>query len=276
MRQWLLQLLKVAPEPTLPPGSQESVRVFRAAENFYRVLLLNWGFKQVSAIVGIVMSLTFLRNISSDWSSTVRYWVQALEWMGVAFYILQLPFSFAMVRLNFELRWYVVTDRSLRIRSGVLRVREMTMTFANIQHIAVHQGPLQRWLGLYNLKVRTAGGGGSGGDGHDDSQNNSVTHIGHFHGVDNAPAIRDLIIERMKQARDAGLGDLDDSTEGSGEAAESDTDMGAFRTALAEVHAETTSLAARLRTPACRLGDDLAPSDRAGQSSADVPPAPKL
>lgn len=243
MRRWLFQWLKVPPEPALPPGSEVSVRMFRAGENYYRLLLLKWVMKQISAIIGIIVSLTFLKNISEDWSAAAQFWVLAAEWAGIAFFILQIPFTFAMVRLDFELRWYVVTDRSLRIRSGVVRIREMTMTFANIQHISVRQGPLQRWLGLYDLKVRTAGGGGSSDDGHDEGENTKLTHIGHFHGVDNAPAIRDLIVERMKQARDAGLGDTDDGEKaGQSASVELGSDLEAFRNALTELRSETANL----------------------------------
>lgn len=237
MRAWLLQLLKVPPEPALPPGSEASARVFRAARNYYRLLVLHWMLKQASAIVGFILSLTFLKNISAAWSPAAQFWVQAAEWLGLVFFVLQLPFTFAMVRLDFQLRWYVVTDRSLRIRSGVVRIREMTMTFANIQHLSVRQGPLQRWLGLYDLTVRTAGGGGAAGEGHDEAQQRSAAHIGHFQGVDNAPAIRDLIVERMKRVRDAGLGDIDDRRSST---ADDPTD--GLRDALAEFRAETARL----------------------------------
>jgi len=117
------------------------------------------------------------------------------------------------------------------------------MTFANIQHLAVHQGPLQRLLGLYDLKVRTAGGGGSELDPHQPRSNSSVTHIGHFHGVDNAPVIRDLILERMKHARDAGLGDTDDAADsGLAHDAGDGERMDEFRSAVAAVRNETAAL----------------------------------
>ena len=250
MRAWLCRILKVPSEPALPPGSRESVQVFRAAENFYRLLLLQWGMKQIGAVVGIIASLAVLRNMSQDWSSQVRFWVQAAEWMGIASFVAQIPFTFLMVRLDYELRWYIVTDRSLRIRSGLFHVREMTMTFANIQHLAVHQGPLQRVLGLYDLKVRTAGGGGAEGDEHQPGSKSSVTHIGHFHGVNNAPAIRDLIIARMKRARDAGLGDTDDieSPDKSPES-ESANGLKSFRAALAELRLETAGIRLALDEP---------------------------
>ena len=64
------------------------------------------------------------------------------------------------MRLDYEQRWYVVTDRSLRLRTGVWSVREMTMSFANLQQITVTQGPLQRLLGLADVRFQSAGGGG--------------------------------------------------------------------------------------------------------------------
>jgi membrane protein YdbS with pleckstrin-like domain len=243
MKAWLCRWLKVPPEPTLPPGSRESAQVFRAALNYYRLLLLRWAGAQVSAVIGIMVSLAFLRGISQGWSEQLRFWVEAAEYAGIAFYVIQVPFTFLMVRLDYELRWYIVTDRSLRIRSGLFHVREMTMTFANIQHLAVHQGPLQRLLGLYDLKVRTAGGGGAEPDPHQQGSNSSATHIGHFHGVDNAPVIRDLILERMKRAHDAGLGDTDDVADsGLAHAAGEGDGMDEFRSAMAAVRTETEAL----------------------------------
>jgi membrane protein YdbS with pleckstrin-like domain len=243
MRALLYRLLKVPPEPALPPGSRESVQVFRAGKNYYRLLLARWGIKQVSAVFGIAVSLVFLAHVGQTWSPRIRFWVDAAEWLGVASFLMQIPLTFLMIRLDYELRWYIVTDRSLRIRSGLVHVREMTMTFANIQHLSVHQGPLQRLLGLWDLTVRTAGGGGTEGDGAHHGAVSAVTHIGHFHGVDNAPAIRDLILERMKRARDAGLGDTDD-VEATPRlaAAKAEGDLESFRDALAEVRFETGKL----------------------------------
>ena len=254
MKAWLCRLLKIPPEPALPPGTRESAQVFRAARNFYRLLLLQWGGAQVSAVIGVLVSLSILRGISQNWSEQIRFWVQTAEYVGIAVYFVQIPFTLLKVRLDYEFRWYIVTDRSLRIRSGVFHIREMTMTFANIQHLAVHQGPLQRLLGLYDLRVRTAGGGGSEQDSHHDGSPASVTHIGHFRGVDNAPAIRDLILKRMKQARDAGLGDADDAPDSpappeSGRAAA----LEGFRSAVTEVRAETAALR-RTLTGAGRAG----------------------
>jgi membrane protein YdbS with pleckstrin-like domain len=116
------------------------------------------------------------------------------------------PVTFLVARLEYELRWYLVTDRSLRIRSGIWTVEELTMTFANIQELTIRQGPLQRMLGIADLKVRSAGGGAAQQEG----KTLRETHVGYFHGVDNAPALRDLILAQLRRYRDSGLGDPDE------------------------------------------------------------------
>jgi len=213
IKQPVLAVLKVPPEPVPPRGSPESVRVFRAAPNFFKLLLMKWGLAQLSAVIGIIVWLSWWDTISSDWRPIVRAGFQALEWLGIAGFVLQMPFTLATLRLNYELRWYIVTDRSLRIRSGIWTVREMTMTFANIQQITVRQGPLQRLLGLADLQVTTAGGGGSATatTGHADLGEHESMHVGYFHGVNNAEEIRDLMLERLRRLRDTGLGDPDDA-----------------------------------------------------------------
>lgn len=80
------------------------------------------------------------------------------------------------------------------------------MSFANLQQVEVKQGPLQRLLGLADVRVQSAGGGGA----LDEKHQHDSLHTGVFHSVENATEIRDLILERLRQFRQAGLGDPDD------------------------------------------------------------------
>ena len=134
-----------------------------------------------------------------------------LEFVGVVAYLLQLPVTFALLRLEFDAHWYIVTDRSLRIRTGLITMREATMSFANVQQVTVSENPIQRLLGIADVRVQSAGGG-RGGDEKGEHDNDSM-HTGVFHGVDNASEIRDLILERLRQYRAAGLGDPDEHPE---------------------------------------------------------------
>ena len=209
----VVNALKIPADPEAPAGSRESVRIFRAAPNFYKLCLAKWALTQVGAVLGLVALLVlfhFSDRIFGEGHFHFHLILLMIHLAGAAGLLLVIPFTYVMVRLDYELRWYIVTDRSLRIRSGLVRIREMTMNFANIQQITINQGPLQRWLGIADLEVSTAGGGGDshaepGKHGH-----HEPLHLGYFHGVDNAQEIRDLMLQRLRHFRDAGLGDPDD------------------------------------------------------------------
>lgn len=209
-RAAVLRLFRVPPEPTPPAGDPARVRVFRAAPNFFRYLLVRWLLGQAGALLGLLGGLAFLRTaprwIDQPYVLTILTVVEGLAWLG---YLIQLPFSFALLRLDFDLRWYILSDRSLRIREGILSVREKTMTFANIQNLSIRQGPLQRLLGISDVEVRTAGGGSSEAHGGKKPGEEGM-HVAYFRGVNNAEEIRDTIRERVRLHRDAGLGDPDD------------------------------------------------------------------
>jgi len=213
----MLRLLKVPPEPHLPVGAAGTARVFRASKRYLQLKILNWGVGQVFTLIGLVAALVAINMVGSgklDVLTEVPHRaiiLRVLGWFevfGVIGFLVQLPLSLVPVILDWEMRWYIVTDRSLRIREGVWKVSEMTLTFANVQEVSIRQGPVERLFGIANLRVRTAGGGGKINPQDPQSEEKSG-HIGYFRGVDNAPEIRDLILERLKSLRDAGLGDPD-------------------------------------------------------------------
>jgi hypothetical protein len=132
------------------------------------------------------------------------------EMVGLGVYVLQAIGSALILRLDYEQRWYLVSNRSLRVREGLVRLQERTMTFANVQHVAIKQNPIQRWLGIADVEVRSAGGGGGGKDEHQHGEKHDL-HIAYFRGVSEPERIRDVIRERLKTGGDAGLGDPDDA-----------------------------------------------------------------
>jgi membrane protein YdbS with pleckstrin-like domain len=149
----------------------------------------------------------WLRQIPKQIPEMALPWILLGEFFGLFGFVLQFVWSLVAVWLDYGLRWYMVTDRSLRLRWGVLSIQESTMSFANLQQVTVKQGPLQRLLKLADVEVRSAGGGsGKTEHGEDDSMHRSL-----FHAVDNASEIRDLILSRLQRFRQAGLGDPDDA-----------------------------------------------------------------
>jgi uncharacterized membrane protein YdbT with pleckstrin-like domain len=142
------------------------------------------------------------------------FWpLRIVEGIGVLAFVAQLPISLGAVWLDYGRRWYLVTDRSLRIREGVWTTHERTMSFANVQNLEVRQGPLNRLLGIASLEVRSAGGGSAHSSAKQGGGTGDDLHVAYFRGVDNAAEIRDLILARLRTLRGSGLGDLDEERE---------------------------------------------------------------
>lgn len=239
LRNRVARLLEVPPEPEPPAGAPGSLRRFRAARNYLKYRLVVWGLAQMGALWGLLAGLVFVTQIDSfPWLFTT---LEVLAWVGFVF---QFVVSLTMVFLDWDLRWYLVTDRSLRIREGVAKVTEKTQSFANIQNLSIRRGPLQRLLGIADLEVRTAGGGGGEGQHGSESAGKESLHSAYFRGVDNAEEIRDVILARLRRFRDAGLGDPDELETGGDHGAD---------TAAAGVEAELRAAVEELRAAAREL-----------------------
>lgn len=248
----LLRLLKVPPEPDDPLGAGESLLVFRAAPNYFSYRLILWAIGRLFVLpltIGLpaallVFALTQEGCLVTFLAMTAGF----LLLVGLAW----IPVSYLVLRLDYEVRWYKVTDKSLRIREGVFLVREMTMTFANIQNISITQGPIQGMLGIADLKVQSAGGGGGSKQEQQREALGLSMHTGFFRGVDNAEHIRELMRERLKAARDAGLGDPDAPEPAEAVPVAASLEMG-------DVLAALRSEAAALRVAAERLAQGPTP-----------------
>jgi uncharacterized membrane protein YdbT with pleckstrin-like domain len=238
-RRFCERLLRIPADPEPPPGDEASTRLFRAAPNFYKYLLclallriLLFLFVIVVAVVVPVTIAEFqLAKHGNKWALIL--WIVPAG--AILLLVLLSAFILAVVRLTFEKRWYLVTDRSLRVREGVLSIREMTVNFANIQNISISQGPLQRILGISDLRVDTAGGGGGSKHGEQVSQN---LHTAWFRGIDNANDVRSLIQDRFRHLKDSGLGDHEELTQTRTQG----SDSAEFLSALRAVHSEATAL----------------------------------
>lgn len=229
----LLELFRAPSGPPTPPaGSHDSVQVFRASPNFLRYqLLLATVILLVVGLVGFVGGVVLLIN-------EPLFGALALLFLGISWFLVFISAHF-IIRLEYDMRHYIITDRSMRIRKGVWSILEQTLTFVNIQNISVEQGPLERMFGISRLVVDTAGGGGSAA-----SQQQGVPsqnyHQAVLNGLDNADVIRDVIINYLKKLHHAGgLGTPDEERRRSarkGQLSKEEID------ALREILAETQSL----------------------------------
>lgn len=204
VKRLALHLLKAptgAPEP--PAGSHESVETFRASPRYltYRMLLF-W----LRTVFVVLAEMAFLLGAAVSRTPAIAAVTIAF---AVVIAVHQAVQYFA-TRLDFDMRYYIVTDRSVRVRQGAWVVREMTITHANVQNLRVVQGPIERLFGISTLEIDTAGGGGaaSGGKG----AGMLGGHTIRMAGIENALEVRDRVLAHLRRrGGGAGLGDLDDA-----------------------------------------------------------------
>ncbi len=209
----VLRVLRVPPEPLDPMGEVGSLKVFRASPNFFKYRLYVWIIQKVFTAFALALGagIYFAATLKSHPLTPTFLIFTFISFVGICIVALvHLAISFIMLRLDYEMRWYKITDRSLRIREGIIFVREMTLTFANIQNISISQGPIQRFFGIADLKVETAGGGAVAQPDHNGQSQLFSMHVGIFRGIDNYDEVRDTMLARLKKLRDSGLGDTDE------------------------------------------------------------------
>ncbi|MEW6235281.1 MAG: PH domain-containing protein [Candidatus Omnitrophota bacterium] len=202
MKDLLLDLFRAPKGPPDPPaGTHASIAVFRASPQYltYQYLILLVGMFLLSVFFGFA-GIAFLMKEASLGILLCLILVILWSAIGVGGYFL--------IRLEYDMRYYIVSDRSLRIRTGVWNIMEQTLTFANIQNIQVQQGPLERVLGISRVVVETAGGGSVAAPNGGQTTN---YHRASLSGLENAESIRDLILSYLKKLpHSTGLGEPDD------------------------------------------------------------------
>jgi uncharacterized membrane protein YdbT with pleckstrin-like domain len=194
----LVQYLRVPKGPPgVPPGAGEVLRSIKPAIGFLKYLKFQFWILLVAIDVCII-TLWVVILVANP---LVGLLTAPIFW-GVA--IIPDVIAFAAIHVRYDTTWYLVTERGVRIRRGVWLLRENTITFENVQNVEVKQGPVQRYFGISDLVIQTAGGGGAAGP---HGQQGASSHHGLLEGINDAAALRDLIMEKALASRGAGLGD---------------------------------------------------------------------
>lgn len=183
--------------PHLGGADDVNIRSFRPAEGFLRYLkFFFWiGLAALDSVLFILWIVLLV----------------AIPWLGI---VLAIPIwaiiivpdivAYIAIHLRYDTTWYVLSDRSMRIRRGIWIIHETTITYDNIQNVSVRQGPVQRYFGISNVLVETAGGGAMAGHGEGASV---VGHAGLLEGIANAQEVRNLILDKWQASKSTGLGD---------------------------------------------------------------------
>lgn len=195
----VVQLFRVPDDPPTLPVAGEPVRSLRPSAGFLGYLkFLFW----VALIPGDILPV--LAWAAVGFAVPILGIILGPLFLGLM--ILPDIFAYVGIHLRYDTTWYVLTDRSLRIRRGILTIHETTISFENVQNVEVRQGPLQRFFGIADVIVQTAGGGASP-HGKGEGGSSQSLHTGVLQGLDDADSVRNQILLRVERTRAAGLGD---------------------------------------------------------------------
>jgi membrane protein YdbS with pleckstrin-like domain len=188
-------LLKLDESPPHLPEGSTLVRELGPSENWlsYRYLAALFGLLNQFIGTGIAAVALTTKMGKAGW---------ALALLLFAIQAISVGFALVVVRVDYELRHYLVGDRSLRVVHGAWTREEATLSYANVQNIEVTQGPLERVFGFKSLMISTAGSDSNPG------QDNS--HVIQLVGLEDAEKVKQLIMGMLKNQKDSGLGEVDE------------------------------------------------------------------
>jgi len=191
--------------PSLPTVSGEPLQSFRPSDGFLRYLKLQFWLTILPTEIFITIGWF---SVVAASATAGRPWIVFLA-TPIAIFLATVPqtLGYLAIHLRYDTTWYVLSQRSLRIRSGIWTINEATITFENIQNVTVESGPIERIFGIGNVIVDTAGGSSGGSTAHGKGATN--LHRGEIAGVSNAAEIRQTILSRLSLSKAAGLGDED-------------------------------------------------------------------
>ena len=192
LRPLFLPLLKLKLEPPHLPEGSTLVRELKPEPAWLTLKYLGAGVGALGGIGGAIGGSAGLIVALGDRG----YLLAALLWL---FVLGSLGFSLVALRIDYELRHYLVGDKSLRVSHGAVVHREVTLSYANVQNLEVTAGPFETLFGIKSLTISTAGGSARPGE--------ANLHQATLEGLRNADEVKRLILGMLKGQKDAGLGE---------------------------------------------------------------------
>jgi uncharacterized protein len=128
----------------LPKYEKKSLLPLHA--NYWKVLLVIIAISFLILAVLCLMAFIWVED-------TVEY--QPQIW---SLYLFLLVVVLFFSRLSYKKKAFVFREHDLIFRHGIIATNTIVIPYNRIQHVAVHEGLIERWFGLAKVEVFTAGG----------------------------------------------------------------------------------------------------------------------
>lgn len=198
LKPLFLPVLKLDERPPRLPEGSSLVRELKPSLGWLSFRYLRVLFGLLNQVIGVGVLAVIAVTRLEQWGPLVAIALGVGELAVVGF-------ALVVTRVDWEMRHYLVGDRSLSVSLGALTRREVTVSYANVQNIEVSQGPIERLFGFKTLTLSTAGADATPSRGEN-------LHLIELPGLAQAEAIRELMLRMLKQEHTSGLGEPQGST----------------------------------------------------------------
>ena len=152
-------------------------------------------FRHLSIFPGAAMKKEVIIKKAEFNPKVCTYWLMSgtltltITIVGIPLLILWIPLGLLVTRRYLERMECVLTDRTLKVKKGILVRIEKTIPLEKITDMGMVQGPIMRHFGLHKLTVETAGQSGQGA-------------LVALSGIKDAELFREMVLNQRDQLTD--------------------------------------------------------------------------
>jgi|SRR6218665_1040037 len=117
--------------------------------NYWKVTLVHWSVLFFILGTALGFSLFFNEQLTPH----------ALPLSAAAFSLILVILLFS--RIAFRKKGFAFRNHDVLFRSGIIATNTIVIPYNRVQHVALHEGLVSRWLGLATIEIFTAGGSSS-------------------------------------------------------------------------------------------------------------------
>ena len=129
----------------------EDIELKPLQKKFFKVVLFNLALIFIVLIIAFSLVIYFKENIFSN-----RIWMIIGGIIPVLFCLI-----LYLLNLSFHKKGYAFRTHDAIYKSGLISESTTVVPFNRVQHVALHQGFIERYLGLASIELFTAGGSSS-------------------------------------------------------------------------------------------------------------------
>ncbi|WNM18553.1 PH domain-containing protein [Flavobacterium capsici] len=127
----------------------EAVSLERLQSSYWKVVLIKIAF--IFLLIGVLLGVAVVFEDDVEQ-------VQGIIWSSYSFLLVVVLF---FCRLSFQKKGFAFREHDVIYRHGIIATNTMVIPYNRVQHVALHEGLIERWFGLAAVEIFTAGGSDS-------------------------------------------------------------------------------------------------------------------